>query len=134
MTVDQEISPTIRNWAIQQNRWAQGFAQNLRIHSKSLLFSNHGKNKIQGFLQLTAYFLPLFLLINLISSSMLFYFPDYDKSLILVLGTILGIVSISGILVYLIAIHRAKRSLFDGFFIPLFLFWGIALSIRISYG
>lgn len=134
ITVKQEITPTLRNWAIQQTRWSQGFSQNFRSKFLTILTKGHNKSKFQGIIQLSAYYLPLLLLINLISGVFLLFIPNTDLFIIKLLGSVLGIVSFCGLFVYAVAINRAGRSKFDILLIPLFLFWGSSLIIRISFG
>ena len=124
VTVLQEIAPTLSLWGIQQTRWSRGFAQNLRLHFKDVLFKNHSRNRFQGAIQLTAYLLPFFLLINIISSSLLVFSSNYNYNnpFLLILNSSLAIVSISGFIVYSVAIIRAKRPLWHIVLIPLFLF------------
>ena len=74
----QEIPPTLRSWIIQQSRWSQGFSQNLRLHAKAVIGNKVGKSKIQSIFQLTIYFIPVLIVLNLITSSFLVYFEEFD--------------------------------------------------------
>lgn len=136
VTVQQEIAPTLTLWGIQQTRWSRGFAQNIRLHFKDVLTKKHDKNRFQGAIQLTAYLVPFFLLLNILSGATLLFSPDYTaiSSLLIVLNISLAVVSISGLIVYTIAIRRAGRPLWHIILIPLFLFWGTSLLIRIFFG
>jgi cellulose synthase/poly-beta-1,6-N-acetylglucosamine synthase-like glycosyltransferase len=136
ISVYQEIAPSIKLWGIQQTRWSRGFAQNLRLYLRKTLFGSHSKSRFQGTIQLTAYLIPFFLLINIISSSFLLFFDDYSSIafLLSILNLSLAVVSVSGFIVYSIAIFRAKRPWWEIVLIPFFLFWGLSLLIRIFFG
>ncbi len=136
VTVLQEIAPTLTLWGIQQTRWSRGFAQNIRLHFKDVLTRTHGKNRFQGAIQLTAYLVPFFLLLNIIFGALLLFSPDYTtiSSFLIVLNISLAVVSISGLIVYSIAIRRAGRPFWHVILIPLFLFWGTSLLVRIFFG
>ena len=136
VTVLQEIAPTLTLWGIQQTRWSRGFTQNLRLHLRDVLTKDHSKNRFQGAIQLTAYLVPFFLLLNILSSSTLLFFSDYTsiQTFLIILNTSLAIVSISGLIIYSVAIIRAGRPIWHILLIPLFLFWGTSLIIRIFFG
>ena len=136
VTVLQEIAPTLSLWGIQQTRWSRGFAQNLRLHFKNVFSKNHSKNKFQGAILLTAYLIPFFVLLNIFSGSLLLFSPDYHSisSFLIILNSGLADVTIAGFIVYSVAIFRAKRPFWHILLIPLFLFWGSALLIRIFFG
>lgn len=136
VTVQQEIAPTLKLWGIQQTRWSRGFAQNLRLHMSKVLTGVHRKNRFQGAIQLTAYLVPFFLLINIVSSASLLFFKDFSSysDFLVIFNIGLTGVSISGLLVYSVAIKRAHRPLWHILLIPLFLFWGLSLIIRIFIG
>ena len=136
VAVLQEIAPSLSLWGIQQTRWSRGFSQNIRLHFTDVFTKNHFKNRFQSAILLTAYLIPFFLLINIISSSLLFFSPNFlsINPYFQILNLSLGIVSISGLIVYSIAIIRAKRPIWHIFLIPLFLFWGTSLLIRIFFG
>ena len=136
VTVLQEIAPTLTLWGIQQTRWSRGFAQNIRLHFKDVVTKKHSKSRFQGAIQLTAYLVPFFLFLNIIFGALLLFSPDYTSisSFLIVLNVSLAVVSISGLIVYSIAIRRAGRPLWHVILIPLFLFWGTSLLVRIFFG
>ncbi len=136
ITVLQEIAPTLSLWGIQQTRWSRGFSQNLRLHFKDVLTKDHKKNRFQGAILLTAYMIPFFLLLNIVFSSLLIFSSDYNSisSFLIIFNSGLAVVSIAGFIVYSVAIIRAKRPLWHIILIPLFLFWGTSLIIRIFFG
>ena len=80
--------------------------------------------------------IPFFLFLNIISSSMLIFSSDYNSIslFLIILNSGLAVVSIAGLIVYSVAIIRAKRPLWHIILIPLFLFWGTSLIIRIFFG
>jgi hypothetical protein len=130
----QEIPPTLRCWIIQQSRWSKGFSQNLRKNYSHFLKKNNNKSRIQGTLHLTQYFVVLLILVNTISSSILLYFPQFDGDTYFIFGMLFSIGSIFVIITYMITIIRAKRPLWHVLLIPLFLFWGAGLIVRMGIG
>jgi cellulose synthase/poly-beta-1,6-N-acetylglucosamine synthase-like glycosyltransferase len=133
-TNSQEIPPTLRCWIIQQSRWAKGFSQNLRKNFTKFIQNPSGKSRIQGSIQLTQYFVPLMILLNTITSSLLLYFHQFNGYLLVGLGILFFIALIFGVSSYIITILRAKRPLWNMLFIPLFLFWGASLIVRMGIG
>ncbi len=130
----QEIPPTIRCWIIQQSRWSKGFSQNLRKNYIEFIKNNNGKSRIQGTFHLTQYFVPLFILLNTSTSSILLYFPQFDVNKVSIFGILFITVTIFAIITYMITVIHAKRSMVYMFFIPLFLFWGASLIVRMGLG
>ncbi len=132
----QEIPPTLRYWIIQQNRWAKGFSQNLRKNLTLFWQNPNKKSRLQGSIHLTQYFMPLMILLNVSSSSMLLYlfFPQINRGLYFIFGILFTIATMFGIITYLITILRAERPLTFILLIPLFLFWGAGLIVRMGFG
>jgi len=130
----QEIPPTLRCWIIQQSRWSKGFSQNLRKNYYHFLKKNNNKSRIQGTLHLTQYFAVLLILVNTISSSILLYFPQFDGDTYFIFGILFSISSIFAIITYMVTVLRAKRPLWHILLIPLFLFWGAGLIVRMGIG
>ncbi|MHA1968780.1 MAG: glycosyltransferase [Candidatus Hodarchaeales archaeon] len=130
----QEIPPTIRCWIIQQSRWSKGFSQNLRKNYIDFLKNSNNKSRIQGTLHLTQYFVPLMILINTTSGSILLYFPQFDGNAFFIFGILFIVVTIFGIITYMVTVVRAGRSIAHFLFIPFFLFWGAGLIVRMGIG
>lgn len=130
----QEIPPTLRCWIIQQSRWSKGFSQNIIKNLKLFLSGNHDKSRVQGILHLTTYMVPLMILINTITGSFLLYFSQYRADSVFVFGILFSIATICGIITYMITIVRANRPLWHMLLIPLFLFWGAGLIVRMGFG
>jgi cellulose synthase/poly-beta-1,6-N-acetylglucosamine synthase-like glycosyltransferase len=133
----QEVPPTIRCWIIQQSRWAKGFSQNLRKNFRRFLISAKGEPRFrtfQGIIHLTQYFVPLMIVINTITSTYLFYIPEWNADVFVLFGFLFSFAAICGIAAYAFAIIRARRSWWDILLIPLFLFWGAGLIIRMGVG
>lgn len=134
VTNSQEIPPTIRCWIIQQSRWSKGFSQNIRKNFVSFWRYSRGKSRIQGTIHLTQYLVPLLILINTTTSSILLFFPEFNGNSFAIFGIFYSIVAILGILAYAISVIRAKRPIRDILLIPLFLFWGAGLVVRMGLG
>ncbi|MFX1536389.1 MAG: glycosyltransferase [Promethearchaeota archaeon] len=132
VTNSQEIPPTIRCWIIQQSRWSKGFSQNLRKNYLSFWRNSRGKSRIQGTLHQTQYVVPLLILLITITSSLLLFFPEFDGKMLAIFGFFYSIVAILGIFTYIVSIMRAKRPVKDILLIPLFLFWGAGLIVRMG--
>jgi cellulose synthase/poly-beta-1,6-N-acetylglucosamine synthase-like glycosyltransferase len=130
----QEIPPTIRCWIIQQSRWSKGFSQNLRKNYINFIKNNNGKSRIQGTIHLTQYFIPLMILLNTSTSSILLYFSQFDVNKMSIFGILFITVTIFAIITYMITVILAKRSVWYMFLIPLFLFWGAGLIVRMGLG
>jgi cellulose synthase/poly-beta-1,6-N-acetylglucosamine synthase-like glycosyltransferase len=130
----QEIPPTIRCWIIQQSRWAKGFSQNLRKNFKHFWRNSNTRSRFQGTIHLTQYFVPLLILINTSTSSILLYFPQFNLDLFLIFGLLFSVAAFLGILAYISAILRAKRPVKEIFLVPIFLFWGAGLIVRMALG
>ncbi len=130
----QEIPPTLRSWIIQQSRWSKGFSQNIRKNFKNFIYNRTKKSKIQGILHLTQYLAPLLIVTNTVSGALLLFYPANFSLIFSCFGLIYSVLTICGIMSYIIAVLRAKRGLFQVFFIPCFLFWGAGLVIRMSIG
>ncbi|MHA2362915.1 MAG: glycosyltransferase [Candidatus Hodarchaeales archaeon] len=134
VTSKQEIPPTLRSWIIQQSRWSQGFSQNFRLHLGSVFRSNYCESKLQALLQLTIYFLPVFIVINTVSGCFLLFFDDYKPEYLALIGFVFLVVYLLGIIAYITAINRAKRPKQHFLLIPVFLWLGSSLVIRMAYG
>lgn len=132
VTNSQEIPPTIRCWIIQQSRWAKGFSQNLRKNFIQFWRNSKGKSRIQGSLHLTQYFVPLLILVNTITGSILLYNVQFRGNYFFLFGIIFTLAAILGIFAYGVAIVRGKRPLYFLILIPLFLFWGAGLIVRMG--
>ncbi|MFX1504520.1 MAG: glycosyltransferase [Promethearchaeota archaeon] len=132
VTNSQEIPPTLRCWIIQQSRWSKGFSQNIRKNYIAFWKNSRGKSRIQGTLHQTQYLAPLLILVITISGSLLIFFPEYDVNLLSTLGILYSIAATLGIIAYVISVHRAQRPTKDIFLIPLFLFWGAGLIVRMG--
>ena len=130
----QEIPPTLRCWIIQQSRWSKGFSQNLRKNFKNFIFNKTKKSKIQGIIHLTQYFVPLLIVMNTVSGALILFYPVNFSLIFSCFGIIYALLTLCGIISYIIAILRAERGFFQIFFLPLFLFWGAGLVIRMSVG
>jgi len=130
----QEIPPTIRCWIIQQSRWAKGFSQNLRKNFILFWKNARGKSRIQGTIHFTQYFVPVFIIINTSTSSVLLYFPQFKGEMFFIFGLLFSIAAIFGVLAYIFAILRAKRPVTNIILILLFLFWGAGLIVRMGLG
>jgi cellulose synthase/poly-beta-1,6-N-acetylglucosamine synthase-like glycosyltransferase len=130
----QEIPPTIRCWIIQQSRWAKGFSQNLRKNLTLFWRNSNKKSRFQGTIHLTQYLVPIFILINTSTSSILLYFPQFNNEMFFIFGLLFSIAAILGIFAYTSAILRAKRPITNIILIPLFLFWGAGLIVRMALG
>jgi len=130
----QEIPPTLRCWIIQQSRWSKGFSQNIRKNFRNFILNRAKKSKIQGVIHLTQYFVPLFIVTNTVSGALLLFYPANFSLIFLYFGIIYSLLTLCGIISYIIAVLRAKRGLFQIFFIPFFLFWGAGLVVRMSIG
>ncbi|UCE14238.1 MAG: glycosyltransferase [Candidatus Heimdallarchaeota archaeon] len=130
----QEIPPTIRCWIIQQSRWAKGFSQNLRKNYRHFLRNSQKKSRIQGSIHLTQYFVPLLIVLNTVTSSILLYFPMFQGTTYLIFGLVFSLATILGIIAYVFSVLRANRPMRDILLIPFFLFWGAALVVRMGLG
>ncbi|MHA1972199.1 MAG: glycosyltransferase [Candidatus Hodarchaeales archaeon] len=130
----QEIPPTLRCWIIQQSRWSKGFSQNIRKNLFRFLRNPAGKSRIQGFIHLTQYFIPLMIIINTSSGAILLFFTNDFILLFFLFGILFSIASLMGIIAYATAILRAKRNSYFILLIPIFLFWGAGLIIRMGVG
>ena len=133
----QEIPPTIRCWIIQQSRWAKGFSQNIRKNFKRFLRSSRGAPRfqtIQGIIHLTQYFVPLMIVVNSITGICLLYSSTWDATVFTFFGLLFSIATVCGVATYTIAILRAGRQWWDTLLVPLFLFWGGGLIIRMGVG
>ena len=133
----QEIPPTIRCWIIQQKRWAKGFSQNIKKNLKRFLifsFKSPSWLTIQGIIHLTQYLVPFMIIINTVTTVMLIYTPSFEGGLFSIIGVLFSFSVICGVLAYSFAIVRGDRSLWDILLIPLFLFWGAGLVIRMGVG
>ncbi len=131
----QEIPPTLRSWIIQQSRWSKGFSQNLRKNFRTFLASDCSiMCKIQGTFHLGQYLIPLMILLNIISGTLLILHPSIDKGIFSFFGFLFAVSATCGILAYSVAVVRAGRSKTDLLLIPLFLFWGGALIVRMTLG
>jgi cellulose synthase/poly-beta-1,6-N-acetylglucosamine synthase-like glycosyltransferase len=133
----QEIPPTLRCWIIQQSRWAKGFSQNIKKNLKKFLafsFNSPGWLTIQGTIHLTQYLVPLMIIVNTVTTIMLIYTPSFETELFSILGLMFTFSTVCGIIAYSYAINRGDRSQRDIFLIPLFLFWGAGLVIRMGVG
>lgn len=130
----QEIPPTIRCWIIQQSRWAKGFSQNLRKNYHRFLKNSKKKSRIQGSIHLTQYFVPLLIVLNTVTSSILLYFPLFQGTTFLIFGFMFSFVTVLGIIAYVFSVIRANRPKRDILLIPFFLFWGAALVVRMGLG
>jgi hypothetical protein len=64
----------------------------------------------------------------------LIFFPEYDVGLLSTFGILYSIAATLGIIAYVISVRRAKRPIKDIFLIPLFLFWGAGLIVRMGLG
>ena len=134
VTNDQEIPPTLRCWIIQQSRWSKGFSQNIICNFKNFMTGTHGKSKIQGFLQLTSYLVPFMILINTSTGSFLLFFSQFQPDSVLIFGVLFSIATICGVLAYMTTVTRGNRPIWHIFLIPLFLFWGAGLIVRMAAG
>lgn len=133
----QEVPPTIRCWIIQQSRWAKGFSQNIRKNIRRFLMSSRGAPRfrtMQGIIHLTQYFVPLMVVVNTTTSTYLLYSSTWSAEAFSILSLLFCITAACGIFAYAIAIIRAGRSWWDILLIPLFLFWGGGLIIRMGVG
>ncbi|MFW9906421.1 MAG: glycosyltransferase family 2 protein [Candidatus Thorarchaeota archaeon] len=134
VTNSQEIPPTLRCWIIQQSRWSKGFSQNIRKNYIGFWKNSGGKSRIQGTLHQTQYLVPLLILVITITNSLLIFFPEYDVNLLSTFGILYSIAATLGIITYVISVRRAKRPFKDILLIPLFLFWGAGLIVRMGLG
>ena len=133
----QEIPPTIRCWIIQQSRWAKGFSQNIKKNLNRFLHYSFKPPRwlaIQGIIHLTQYLVPLMILVNTVTTITLLYSPSIEGGFISILGIFFTFSTICGVLAYSFAIGRGDRSFWDILLIPLFLFWGAGLVIRMGVG
>lgn len=133
----QEIPPTIRTWIIQQSRWAKGFSQNIKLNMRRFLLLSIKSSPIraiQGTIHLTQYFIPLMIFVNTTTTVLIMYSTSSNDNIFRLLGVVFTFSAICGIMAYYVAILRAKRSKLEIFLIPLFLFWGAGLIIRMSVG
>ncbi len=133
----QEIPPTIRSWIIQQSRWAKGFSQNIKKNYLEFLFMSIKSSftqTIQGTIHLTQYLVPLMILVNTTTTVLIMYSSTELSSIFRLFGIIFTFSAICGILAYCIAIFRTNRPKSDIILIPLFLFWGAGLIVRMSAG
>ncbi len=133
----QEIPPTIRCWIIQQGRWAKGFSQNIKKNLKNFLqysISPPSWLTIQGIIHLTQYLVPLMILVNTVTTIILLYSSSFEGGFLSTLGVFFTFSAICGVLAYSYAIVRGDRSFWDILLIPLFLFWGAGLVIRMGVG
>lgn len=133
----QEIPPTIRCWIIQQSRWAKGFSQNIKKNLKHFLHYSLKPPRwltIQGIIHLTQYLVPLMILFNTVTMIILLYSPSIEGGFLSILGVFFTISTICGVLAYSFAIKRGDRSFWDILLIPLFLYWGAGLVLRMGVG
>ena len=134
VTNSQEIPPTLRCWIIQQSRWSKGFSQNIRKNYVSFWRNSRGKSRIQGTIHQTQYLVPLLILFITLTSSILLFYPEFDGNLLAIFSIFYSIAATLGIVAYMVAILRAKRPIKDIMLIPLFLFWGAGLIVRMGLG
>ena len=133
----QEIPPTIRTWIIQQSRWAKGFSQNIRMNMPRFLrfsIKSSPMRTLQGTIHLTQYFVPLMIFVNTTTTMLIMYSTSSVDEIFRLLGVVFTFSALCGIMAYYVAILRAKRSKFEIILIPLFLFWGAGLIVRMSIG
>jgi cellulose synthase/poly-beta-1,6-N-acetylglucosamine synthase-like glycosyltransferase len=131
----QEIPPTLRSWNIQQSRWSKGFSQNLKKNFRAFLASDCSRIcKVQGSIHLGQYLIPLMILLNTLTGTLLLFDSSIDKGLFSFFGILFTISAICGIFAYAAAIVRSGRSKKDILLIPLFLFWGGGLIVRMALG
>ncbi len=134
---NQEIPPTLRSWIIQQSRWSKGFSQNIRKNFLSFLFLSPNCSfvcKIQGTVHLTQYLFPFMIVINTITSTLLIFSPSLDTEPFFIFGLLFAVATFCGIVAYASAIIRAERARWVLILIPLFLFWGGGLVVRMAVG
>ncbi|MFW9856091.1 MAG: glycosyltransferase [Candidatus Thorarchaeota archaeon] len=136
LTNSQEIPPTIRYWTIQQTRWAKGFSQNLRKNFRLFWQTAPPKSRIQGVLHLSQYSVPALILVNTTTGAILLFFPEIRdfRLVFFVLGVLFTIATGCGAISYAIALLRAQRPRYFILLIPLFLFWGSGLIVRMALG
>jgi cellulose synthase/poly-beta-1,6-N-acetylglucosamine synthase-like glycosyltransferase len=133
----QEIPPTIRCWIIQQSRWAKGFSQNIKKNlARFLQYSPKSPRwlVIQGIIHLTQYLVPFMIVVNTVTTIALLYSPSFEGGFISIIGVFFTFSTICGVMAYSFAIRRGDRPFWDILLIPLFLFWGAGLVIRMSVG
>ncbi|MHA2093176.1 MAG: glycosyltransferase family 2 protein [Candidatus Hodarchaeales archaeon] len=134
---NQEIPPNLRSWIIQQSRWSRGFSQNIKKNLPSLLFSTQRCSimcKIQGVIHLTQYLIPLMILINTTTGTILIFESSFNTEIFSVFGILFAGATLCGIIAYSFGIIRSGRPTRDIFLIPLFLFWGGGLIVRMGVG
>ncbi|MHA1994268.1 MAG: glycosyltransferase family 2 protein [Candidatus Hodarchaeales archaeon] len=134
---NQEIPPTLRSWIIQQSRWSKGFSQNIKKNLNSFLHLCPNCSimcKLQGIIHLGQYLIPLMILINTITSTLLIFNPSFKSEIFSIFGILFTIATLCGVLAYSAAIFRSGRPVWDIFLIPLFLFWGGGLIVRMAVG
>lgn len=132
VTNSQEIPPTIRCWIIQQSRWSKGFSQNIMKNYISFWKNSRGKSRIQGTIHQTQYLVPLLILVITVTNSLLLFFPEFDGNSFTILTIFYSIAATLGIFAYVVSVIRAKRPIKDILLIPLFLFWGAGLIVRMG--
>jgi hypothetical protein len=74
------------------------------------------------------------IVINTVTSIILITSGSLNKIDFSAINLLFGIATICGIIAYSFAILRAERSTWDLLFIPVFLFWGAGLIVRMSVG
>ncbi len=120
ITVSQRIPSNYSAFLIQQNRWAQGFAQNLRLHVKNLWKNSQLTffQKLQATLLLTSYFFSAVIFLNILSLvgliwtnaiELLFMPPLFPWSVIP--AVLITVTSFLGFLAYFVAGLRGGRSI-----------------------
>ncbi|MHA2202653.1 MAG: hypothetical protein ACW991_03085 [Candidatus Hodarchaeales archaeon] len=62
------------------------------------------------------------------------FFPEFDGNLLTIIGIFYSIAATLGVFAYMISVKRAKRPIKDILLIPLFLFWGAGLIVRMGLG
>ena len=65
---------------------------------------------------------------------MLLFFPQFRGESFFLFGILFAVAGSLGFLAYLIAVIRTDRKLIDILFIPLYLFWGAGLIVRMGMG
>ncbi|MHA2175453.1 MAG: glycosyltransferase family 2 protein [Candidatus Hodarchaeales archaeon] len=137
LVINQEIPPTIRCWIIQQSRWAKGFSQNIKGNlPRFFLISIKSSfmQTLQGTIHMTQYLVPLMIFVNTTTAVLIMYSNVSIFNFLRFFGVFFTLSMICGIMAYSVAIIRSNRRTFDILLIPLFLFWGAGLIVRMSVG
>ncbi len=122
ITTVQRIPSSYSAFLIQQNRWAQGFAQNLRLHLKGVWNSSRLTflQKFEATLLLTSYFVSALIFLNILSLlgliwtdavPLLFNPPFFPWTVIPAI--LITAASFLSFLAYYVAARRGGRSVFD---------------------